>query len=57
MKQLLELLFGHKVQSANDANVNDKVHSTIPSKRPAFDEWCKEFKVSMLHNRKPMEIY
>ncbi len=57
MKDLLELLFGYKMNSANNADINTKLHSIIPSQRPSFDDWCIEFKVSMLHGKQSMKNY
>lgn len=35
-----------------------RVKSTIqPSKQPSFNDWCKEFKVSLLYNQHEKKLY
>jgi hypothetical protein len=31
-------------------------HSSYPKNQPSYEEWCKQFRVSMLHDRKAIHI-
>lgn len=55
MKMIKQLLFGKRVSPIE--SISNGIHHTIQSnKQPSFDQWCKEFKVGMLYDRKIVEM-
>ena len=52
-KFIKHLLFGKRCEPVD--TISTGIHTT-PFNSPPFDEWCKEFNVSMLHDRKPIHI-
>lgn len=53
MQYLRRLLFGVRCEPVDV--ISTGVH-TSPYNSPPFDEWCKEFNVSLLYDRKPIHI-
>lgn len=55
LKFIKELLFGRKAKPV--CKIKDGYHTVQPAVHAEnFGEWCKEFKVSMLHGRKPLHL-
>ncbi len=55
LKFIKELLFGRKAKPV--CKIKDGYHTIQPAVHAEnFGEWCKEFKVSMLHGRKPLHL-
>lgn len=53
MKYIKKLLFGERCEPVD--TISTGVHTT-PYNQPPFDQWCKEFNVSMLYDRKIVHI-
>lgn len=49
-KLIKEILFGTRRQPVDI--ISTGFHSLYPENPPSFEQWCKEFNVSMLHDRK-----
>jgi len=55
LKFIKELLFGRRAKPV--CTINTSLHTVQPTTHAEnFGEWCKEFNVSMLHNRKPLHL-
>ena len=55
LKFIKELLFGRKAKPV--CKIKDGYHTIQPAVHAEnFGDWCKEFKVSMLHGRKPLHL-
>lgn len=50
MKKLL-ILLGMADEPAPKQTLTISFKSSYPQDRPSLQEWCQEFRVSMLHNR------
>ena len=55
MQILLFRLFGHKPQTSK-LRPTTKFKTLLPTSKLSFQEWVKEFNVSMLHDRKIVEM-
>lgn len=55
MQILLFRLFGHKPKTAELHPITKFTTTTLKNK-PSFQEWVKEFNVSMLYDRKIVEM-
>jgi hypothetical protein len=54
MKTIKEFLFGRRREPVEPFYPG--VKTTNINNRPSFQEWCKEFRVSMLYDRKLIEM-
>lgn len=55
LKFIKELLFGRRTKPV--CTINTSLHTVQPATHAEnFGDWCKEFNVSMLHNRKPLHL-
>lgn len=55
LKFIKELLFGRRTKPV--CTINTSLHTVQPTTHAEnFGEWCKEFNVSMLHNRTPLHL-
>jgi hypothetical protein len=54
MKLIKEFLFGRRANPICD--LNPSCHTLTPDKRLPFHQWVKEFNVSMLYDRKIVEM-
>jgi hypothetical protein len=54
MKLLIKFLFGEPASPID--TMSSGTHTTNPPTSISFCEWCKEFKVSMLHGRNTTHI-
>ena len=54
MKLIKEFLFGKRANAVCQIQLGFK--STYPQNKLSYLEWCNEFKVSVLHNRKPVYL-
>ena len=55
MQVLLYRLFGHKPVTNLQRTVT-KFNSVYPQNQPTFQEWVKQYKVSMLWDRKAIKV-
>jgi hypothetical protein len=53
MQYIKRLLFGVRREPVDVMSTGT---TTTPYNSPPFDEWCKEFNVSMLYDRKTIHI-
>jgi hypothetical protein len=54
MQHIKRLLFGKRREPVDV--ISTGLRTICLKNQPTFEEWCKEFKVSMLHDRKPIHI-
>lgn len=55
LKFIKELLFGRRAKPV--CTIITTLHTVQPNTHVNdFGDWCKEFNVSMLHNRKPLHL-
>jgi hypothetical protein len=54
MQYIKILLFGVRRQPVD--TISTGFHTTKPKEQPSFQEWCKEFRVSSLHDRKIIHL-
>jgi hypothetical protein len=54
MKYIKEFLFGRRREAVEPFYPG--VKTLDMSNRPSFQQWCKEFRVSMLYDRKLIEM-
>jgi len=40
----------------DNSRITGKFNTVHPPKRPSYHQWCREFNVSMLHNRTIVHI-
>jgi len=50
MSFIKALIFGIRREPVE--SITTGFHSYYPKNQPTYDEWCKQFNVSMLHDRK-----
>lgn len=50
MEFIKELIFGNS--SVPTRNIIVGTHTIIPENQPSFEDWCREFRVSSLYDRK-----
>ena len=50
MSFIKALIFGVRREPVD--SISTGFHSSYPENPPSFEDWCKEFHVSMLHDRK-----
>ena len=48
------LIFGVRRKPVD--TISTGFHSLYPKNQPSYEEWCKEFPVSMLHDRKAIYL-
>jgi hypothetical protein len=55
LKFIKELLFGRRAKPV--CTINTSLRTVQPTTHAtSFGDWCKEFNVSMLHDRKPLHL-
>ena len=54
MQFIKEFLFGVRRQPVD--YISTKLNSSYPQNPPSFEEWCKEFRVGMLYDRKIIHL-
>jgi hypothetical protein len=54
MTKIKELIFGVRREPVE--SISTGLRTIKPEKQPTYEEWCKEFRVSMLHDRKPVYL-
>lgn len=54
MQYIKELLFGFEYQAVDQINLG--LHTVHPDNQPSQEEWLKEYRVSMLYDRKIVYI-
>jgi hypothetical protein len=53
MKEVLELFYKNNKEQKERPKITVKLRSTVtPSERLTFDEWCKEYRVSLTYYKK-----
>ena len=50
MSFIKALIFGVRCKPVE--SISTGLHSSYPENAPSYEEWCKQFNVSMLHDRK-----
>ena len=57
MKEVLELFYKNNKEQKERPKITVKLRSTVtPSERLTFDEWCKEYNVSLTYDKKIIHI-
>lgn len=54
MAYIKKLIFGERRQPVDTISTGFK--TTKPIHQPTYDEWCKEFRVGMLYDRKIIHL-
>ena len=54
MKFIKELIFGVRRQPVDVMSTG--LRTLEPKKKPSYEDWCNEFKVSMLYDRKAIYL-
>lgn len=54
MKLIKEFIFGKRREPVEFMSTG--LRTMKPKNQPTYEEWCKEFNVSMLHDRKIVHI-
>ncbi len=54
MHKIKILLFGKRREPVD--TISTGLRTLIPKDQPTYEEWCKEFRVSMLHDRKTVHL-
>jgi hypothetical protein len=55
MKKLIKkILFGVRREPVD--TISTGLRTIKPKSQPPYEEWCKEFNVSMLHDRKSIHL-
>lgn len=54
MELIKKLIFGPRREPVDV--ISTGLRTIEPENQPSFEEWCKEFKVGMLHDRKTIHI-
>lgn len=54
MQFIKQLIFGVRREPVDI--ISTGFHSSYPKDQPSYEDWCKEFRVSMLHDRKVIHL-
>jgi hypothetical protein len=54
MQYIKRILFGFQYQAVD--NISTGLHTVHPNNQPSQEEWLKEYRVSMLYDRKPIYL-
>lgn len=54
MQFIKQLIFGVRREPVEQMTTG--FNSSYPKNPPSYEEWCKEFRVSMLHDRKAIHL-
>lgn len=54
MQYIKRLLFGVRREPVDV--ISTGLRSTYPKNQPTYERWCKDFKVSMLYDRKAIHL-
>lgn len=54
MKLIKELIFGRRRDPVDVMSTG--LRTIKPENQPTYEEWCKEFRVSMLYDRKAIHL-
>jgi hypothetical protein len=54
MQFIKQLIFGKRRKPVE--SISTGFHSLYPKNPPSFEEWCKEFRVGMLYDRKVIHL-
>jgi len=54
MQFIKQLIFGIRREPVD--TISTGFNSCYPENAPSYEEWCKQFRVSMLHDRKAIHL-
>lgn len=54
MTKIKELIFGVRREPVD--TISTGLRTIKPENQPSYEEWCKQFNVSMLHDRKAIYL-
>ena len=54
MNKIKEFIFGRKQESV--CTISTKLHTVAPGTRISFENWCKEFRVSIMWDKRVVHI-
>jgi hypothetical protein len=54
MKYIKDFIFG--VRTQGECVKPPKFKTCVPKDKPQFQDWCKEFRVSMMYDRKAIHL-
>jgi hypothetical protein len=57
MKNVLDLFYKHNKEQKERPKITVKLQSTVtPSEKLTFEDWCKEYRVSLTYDKKIVHI-